>query len=36
VVSAPEHSARYDIHHAFYRDPDGHLVEIQRFGEPLD
>ena len=24
----------YDITHAFLRDPDGHLVEIQRFESP--
>lgn len=24
----------YDITHAFLRDPDGHLVEIQRFENP--
>lgn len=35
VVSPPEHSERYGIHHAFYRDPDGHLFEIQRFDDPL-
>jgi catechol 2,3-dioxygenase-like lactoylglutathione lyase family enzyme len=35
VVSEPRHSDRYGIHHAFYRDPDGHLVEVQRFDEPL-
>lgn len=34
VVTAPEHSDRYRITHAFYRDPDGHLVEVQRFDDP--
>lgn len=34
VVTAPEHSDRYGITHAFYRDPDGHLVEVQRFDDP--
>jgi catechol 2,3-dioxygenase-like lactoylglutathione lyase family enzyme len=24
----------YDIYHLFVRDPDGHLVEIQRFEDP--
>lgn len=28
---SPRHSAEYGITHAFLRDPDGHLVEIQRF-----
>ena len=26
---------RFAIYHCFARDPDGHLVEIQRFDEPL-
>jgi len=34
VVEAPSRSERYRIHHAFYRDPDGHLVEIQEFADP--
>lgn len=34
VESEPEHSERYGIHHAFYRDPDDHLVEVQRFDDP--
>jgi len=34
VESAPKHSAQYQIHHAFYRDPDGHLIEVQSFDDP--
>jgi len=34
VESEPEHSKRYGLHHAFYRDPDDHLVEVQRFDDP--
>ena len=30
----PQHSDRYAVYHAFYRDPDGYLVEIQRFLDP--
>ena len=30
----PRYSAEYDITHAFLRDPDGYLVEIQRFESP--
>ena len=30
----PRYSAEYDITHAFIRDPDGYLVEIQRFESP--
>jgi len=37
----PTHNARFGITHAFLRDPDGNLVEIQRFddeswAEPID
>ncbi len=28
---SPRYSEQYDITHAFLRDPDGYLVEIQRF-----
>lgn len=28
------HHPGFDITHAFLRDPDGHLVEIQRFEDP--
>lgn len=31
LESGPEYSPTYDITHAFLRDPDGYLVEIQRF-----
>ncbi len=34
VESEPEHSKQYGIHHAFYRDPYYHLVEVQRFDDP--
>ena len=30
----PQHNDRFGITHAFVRDPDGHLVEIQRFDNP--
>ena len=28
------HNERFGITHAFLRDPDGHLVEVQRFDDP--
>ncbi len=31
---APGRSAQFGIMHAFLRDPDGYLVEIQRFEDP--
>ena len=34
VDSPPATSAEFGIYHAFYRDPDGHLVEIQQFLDP--
>jgi len=34
IDSGPEHSERFGIYHAFLRDPDGHLLEIQRFDDP--
>ena len=29
----PAHNPRFGIYHLFLRDPDGHLVEIQRFDD---
>lgn len=34
IERGPEHSEQYGIYHAFLRDPDGHLLEIQRFDDP--
>ena len=34
-VDGPHHDERFEIHHCFVRDPDGHLVEVQRFDTPL-
>ena len=34
IESGPDHNDRYGIYHAFLRDPDGHLLEIQRFDDP--
>ena len=34
IVSGPDHSATYGIYHVFFHDPDGHLLEIQRFDDP--
>ncbi|MGI9667344.1 MAG: VOC family protein [Acidimicrobiia bacterium] len=34
LASGPEHSDSYPIYHAFIADPDGNLVEIQRFDDP--
>jgi catechol 2,3-dioxygenase-like lactoylglutathione lyase family enzyme len=31
---APQHNEKYNVYHAFYRDPDGYLIEVQRFLDP--
>jgi len=30
----PSENPKYNIYHCFLRDPDGHLLEIQRFNDP--
>ncbi len=30
----PQLHPKYNVYHAFYRDPDGFLIEIQRFLDP--
>jgi catechol 2,3-dioxygenase-like lactoylglutathione lyase family enzyme len=35
VEVAPRHNPTYHIYQCFLRDPNGYLVEIQRFDEPL-
>ncbi|MCB2223460.1 MAG: VOC family protein [Actinobacteria bacterium] len=34
VEQAPRRNDTYGVYHAFYRDPDGYLLEIQRFLDP--
>ncbi len=34
LEKGPVFNEVYDIYHLFVRDPDGHLVEIQRFEDP--
>jgi catechol 2,3-dioxygenase-like lactoylglutathione lyase family enzyme len=31
---APAHNETYNIYHCFFRDPNGYLIEIQRFLDP--
>jgi len=33
IDHGPDHSERFGIYHAFLRDPDGNLLEIQRFDD---
>ena len=35
IVKAPAENPQYRIYNAFVRDPNGYLLEIQRFWEPL-
>jgi catechol 2,3-dioxygenase-like lactoylglutathione lyase family enzyme len=35
TVDGPSTSERFALYHCFVHDPDGHLVEIQRFDDPL-
>lgn len=30
----PQKYGKYNLYHAFYQDPDGHIVEIQQFLDP--
>ena len=30
----PTHNPQYNIYHCFLRDPNGYLLEIQRFDDP--
>ena len=34
IERPPAYHPKYAIYQAFYRDPDGHLIEIQRFDDP--
>lgn len=34
VEKPPQYNPAYNIYHCFLRDPDGYLVEIQRFLDP--
>lgn len=34
IEKSAQHYAAYDIYHCFIRDPNGYLVEIQRFEDP--
>ncbi|MFN4032584.1 MAG: VOC family protein [Fimbriimonadales bacterium] len=34
IVKPPAYNERYHIYHLFARDPNGYLIEIQRFDDP--
>jgi catechol 2,3-dioxygenase-like lactoylglutathione lyase family enzyme len=34
LETPPRHNPEYNIYHCFLRDPNGYLVEIQRFEDP--
>jgi hypothetical protein len=33
-MKPPTYNERYQIYHLFARDPNGYLIEIQRFEDP--
>jgi len=35
-IKPPTHNAQYRIYHCFFKDPNGYLLEIQRFDQPLE
>lgn len=35
ITQPPTHNTKYQIYHFFFKDPNGYLLEIQRFDEPL-
>lgn len=34
IETPPTYSEVFGVYHIFFRDPDGHLLEIQRFDDP--
>jgi len=32
----PRLNEKYQIYHFYLKDPDGHIIEVQRFEEPLE
>lgn len=36
IVKPPAHNPKYAIYHFLFKDPNGYLLEIQRFDEPLE
>lgn len=36
IDQPPSLSPRYNIYHCFLHDPNGYLIEIQRFNQPLE
>ncbi|MEQ8441196.1 MAG: VOC family protein [Alphaproteobacteria bacterium] len=34
IVRPPTHSKAFGVYSCFFRDPDGHLLEVQRFDDP--
>ena len=34
LLKAPQHNAEYKIYHFFAKDPNGYLIEVQKFDDP--
>ena len=36
ITKPPVHNSKYHIYHFFFKDPNGYLLEIQQFDQPLE
>ena len=36
IMFKPRYNPKYQIYHFYLKDPDGHVIEIQRFDDPLE
>jgi len=36
IEAPPVHNPKYQIYHFFFQDPNGYMLEIQRFDDPLN
>ena len=36
IMFAPRFNEKYKIYHFYLKDPDGHVIEVQRFEDPLE
>ncbi len=36
ITRPPAHNPKYAIYHFFFKDPNGYILEVQRFDDPLD
>jgi catechol 2,3-dioxygenase-like lactoylglutathione lyase family enzyme len=36
IMFPPQFNEKYKIYHFYFKDPDGHTIEVQRFEDPLE